>query len=101
MRVLLCFDVDGTLDSSAGPVPFARLRELVRLGAEVAIVSPSLNWPVGMLPALVAGPGRLDNLVAAALKYPAELNLYISDNPGDEEVAKQAGFAFVRPEHFR
>jgi hypothetical protein len=93
--------VDGTLDSSAGPVPLARLQELERWGYVVAIVSPSQNWPLDLFPAYVAGPDRLQNLRDAAYYNVADINFYISDNPGDEEVARQAGFTFVRPEHFR
>ena len=38
---LLCFDVDGTLDTGDGPIPVSVLHELNGMGHKVVIVSPS------------------------------------------------------------
>jgi hypothetical protein len=99
MRVLLAFDVDGTLDSSAGPVPVARLHELAELAAcRVVIVSPSPARPPGFWE--VISDDRAGNLRAAAAEFPADLRLYVSDNE-DRDAAKAAGFSYVDRHDFR
>jgi hypothetical protein len=99
MRVLLAFDVDGTLDSSAGPVPVARLHELATVpGCAVVIVSPSPARPSGFTEFIA--DDRLANLNAAAARYPAPLRVYVSDNL-DREIARQAGFTYVDRNDFR
>lgn len=99
MRVLLAFDVDGTLDSSAGPVPVARLRQLATLpGCVVVLVSPSAARPPHFVEYI--SDDREANLRAAAERYPSALGLYVSDN-GDREVARSAGFTYVDPSDFR
>lgn len=99
MRVLLAFDVDGTLDSSAGPVPVARLHELAGVpGCAVVIVSPSAARPGGFTEFIA--DDRAANLAAAAARYPADLSLYVSDNE-DRDAARQAGFTYVDRGDFR
>jgi hypothetical protein len=98
MRVLLAFDVDGTLDSSAGPVPVARLHALQAPDCRVVIVSPSPARPPGFPEYL--GEDRAGNLAAAADGWPADLCLYVSDNE-DREAARLAGFIYVDRNDFR
>jgi ribonucleotide monophosphatase NagD (HAD superfamily) len=99
VRVLLCFDVDGTLWSSAGPVTEAMVRAYQQKGAQVVIVSPSAARPPGF-EERIAGPNRRDNLLAAARDFPADLRLYVSDN-GDLAEAEAAGFTYVDRASFR
>jgi hypothetical protein len=99
MRILLAWDVDGTLDCSAGPVPVTRLLELDELaGCAVVIVSPSAARPTGFAERI--SDDRAANLRAAAEGFPADLKVYVSDN-GDREVAQQAGFTYVDAADFR
>ncbi len=98
MRVTIAFDVDGTLETSSGPVKVARLRELELHGASVVIVSPSSLRPGGFSERI--NGGRADNLRAAANHFPADLYLYVSDN-GDRADAEAAGFTYVDRMDFR
>lgn len=106
--VLVAFDVDGTLDTSQGPVPWAwieRQRISMRDDGDppiaVVVVSPSLMWPRDSpVIRFVDGDTRVENLrAAAAFFHEARLRLYVSDN-GDWEAARAAGFVLVTPEDF-
>jgi hypothetical protein len=55
LGALVCFDVDGTLETSAGPVTVEQLRRLEAAGVAVAIVSPSPARPPGF-PEFISGP---------------------------------------------
>jgi hypothetical protein len=99
MRVLLAFDVDGTLDSSAGPIRVEFLHALAELPAtRVVIVSPSAARPPGFPEEI--GADRAANLRAAAAAWPSDLRLYVSDN-GDRDAAAAAGFSYVDRLDFR
>src|SRR5260370_22528921 len=104
MRVLICFDVDGTLESSNGPVTVAKMRRLQELGATVVSVSPSGASPNRTMgtdfPEHVNGAARSLNLLAAASEFPSDLLLYVSDN-GDMTEAEAAGFTYVDRFQFR
>ncbi len=100
MRVLLCFDVDGTLETSAGPITVARLRELDAIdGCQVVIVSPSGARPQGFAEC-INGPSRAANLESAATTYHSDLLLYISDN-NDQAEAQASGFTYIDRMEFR
>jgi hypothetical protein len=96
---LVCFDVDGTLETSAGPVTVEQLRRLEAAGVAVAIVSPSPARPPGF-PEFIAGATRHENLAAAVAAFPAALRLYVSDN-NDQAEAVAAGFIYVDRLEFR
>ncbi len=99
MHVLIALDIDGTVDTAYGPVPFAAMRRLADAGVPVAVVSPSSGWPGG-LPTFIGGPTRADNLKASRTIAPqATMRLYISDNKDNVE-AQLAGFALVEPGDF-
>ncbi len=100
--ILVCFDVDGTLDSSGGPVSFAWVKACVqRLDFLAMVVSPSVAWPQGELPASLTGGSRADNLRAAAVacEPTATLRLYVSDNK-DQAEAQAAGFVYIEAADF-
>jgi ribonucleotide monophosphatase NagD (HAD superfamily) len=97
VTTLVASDVDGTLDSSAGPVKVARLRSLEGAGIQVVIVSPSGARPAGFAEEI--GGERTANLRAAHERFPSALCLYVSDN-GDREVAKAAGFVYIEASDF-
>ena len=119
MSVLVCFDVDGTLDVTGGPVPLARLYELQSEGVKVAIVSPSGAWLEDFPLFLTSDRDRnLSNArqwAHGALPHPNNGHpsepvnpgtsglwcIYVSDNMGDRERAEMMGFTYIRPEDFR
>jgi len=116
MRVLVCFDCDGTIFTtehfgpgapvSQRPVPLQRVEALAEAGAQIVIVSPSDACDGLHYPRILAGPGstvpdRADALREAARRYPADLCLYVSDNHGDDQIARQAGFCYIHPDNFR
>lgn len=116
MRVLICFDCDGTIYTTdrfgpdapvaQRPIPLERIHALARAGAQVVVVSPSDACEGLPYPRVLASPGRtvpdrVEALKEAAERYPADLRLYISDNRGDEQVALRAGFAYIHPDDFR
>ncbi len=87
------FDVDGTIETSNGPITEARLHELREDGDFVYLVSPSASRPKG-LPILASG-SRQDNLRAVRAMHPDEDRfVYVSDN-GDVSDAQAAGFEYV------
>lgn len=109
MTVLIAFDCDGTLSTSSGLIPVSRLHEInIPPYIQVVMVSESpfcsqLPFPKflnndRLRPRRIT---RLENLLAAALAYPSLLNIYVSDNDGDDEIAKNAGFLYVHPKDFR
>jgi hypothetical protein len=88
------FDVDGTLETSAGPIAISRLEDLRRAGHYVYLVSPSGARPRGF-PVVASGAHRSDNLRIVKVMHPDESEfIYVSDN-GDQIAATEAGFAYV------
>jgi hypothetical protein len=101
MTVLIALDCDGTLDSSDGPISVSRLYEMnIPPYIQLAIVSASPFCARLPFPRFVSENTRLENLLAAAIRYPSLLNIYVSDNPGDDITAKNAGFVYVHPNDF-
>jgi hypothetical protein len=93
------FDVDGTLETSAGPIRVARLQELVAEGHPVVIVSPSGARPQGY-PEFIGGD-RGQNLREAANAYPEQDDhAYVSDN-GDLAVARDWGWRYIWHREFK
>lgn len=116
MRVLICFDCDGTIFTtdrfgpevpvSQHPIPLERIHALAQAGAHIVVVSPSdacdgLPYPRILASSGKTVPDRVEALREAARRYPADLHLYISDNRGDDKVALQAGFTYLHPDNFR
>lgn len=100
--MIIAFDVDGTLDCSQGPVPVARLKELVSVGCIIIIVSSSANRPGGFIEVLSPTEGRRGSLEEVKRKYPQEkLFIYVSDNPGDDALARGLGYSYIHPSNFR
>jgi hypothetical protein len=101
MTVLIAFDCDGTLDVSDGPIPISRLYELnVPPYIQVVIVSASHFCSRLPFHRFVSENTRLENLLAAAIHYPSILNIYVSDNTGDDMTAKIAGYVYCHPKDF-
>lgn len=103
MIILICLDVDGTLDSSNGPVRWEALKHLAAgTGAVLRIVSPSNLIPPNTdgFRCLHPSGQRHDNLRLARDELPqAALRLYVSDN-NDRAAAELAGFAYVDAKEF-
>jgi hypothetical protein len=97
--MVVAFDIDGTLETSSGPVSTALLRSIQRGGSYVYLVSPSSARPQGF-PILANGTQRRDNLLAVKAMHPDEENfIYVSDN-GDQAEAEAAGFEYQWPSAF-
>jgi hypothetical protein len=103
VHTLIAFDVDGTLDTSKGPVPWAHvLRLAASPGIVCGIVSPSKAWPANKEHAVRAYLvkdqnliSRRDSLLLFFSRFPdVRLKLYVSDNR-DHADARAAGFAYV------
>jgi hypothetical protein len=94
MRVY-AWDCDGTLSSGQGPVGLDALILLASRGDVHVMVSPSGNC--GSLTLAHVNEGdRTDCLRRAKALFPgAEEYVYVSDNPGDDLRAADAGFRFV------
>lgn len=108
MTILIAFDCDETISVSNGPVPVERLYEInIPPYIQVVIVSESHFCSQLPFPRFVNDNilrprkvTRLENLLAAALRYPSLLNIYVSDNVGDDMIAKNAGFIYCHPKDF-
>ena len=101
MTVLIVFDCDQTLDLSGGPIPVSKLYEInTPPYIQVAIVSPSPFCAKLPFPRFVTGNTRLENLLSAALAYPSLINIYVSDNIGDNINSEEAGFSYIHPKDF-
>jgi hypothetical protein len=104
VKVVIAFDVDGTIETSSGPVTVARLEELQALGVDVWIVSPSGLSPnrrttkPTIFPESIAGD-RVINLKSVKSTIRADLYFYVSDNK-DYDAAKQAGFSYIEAGQF-
>jgi ribonucleotide monophosphatase NagD (HAD superfamily) len=100
--ILFAFDVDGTLETSNGPITIAELEHLQSLGAAVVIVSESSKAPSNFERFINRGsdgpdkayPSRQANLLAAKAAFPSKFNFYVSDNE-DYESAMTAGFTYI------
>jgi hydroxymethylpyrimidine pyrophosphatase-like HAD family hydrolase len=91
---VFAFDIDGTLETSSGPVTISRLDDLRRAGHYVYLVSPSEARPKG-LPIVAGGAHRSDNLRQVKAMHPDEAEfIYVSDN-GDMTAAAEAGWEYV------
>ena len=103
MTLLIALDCDGTINigSPQGPIS---LSELYGLNSppyiQVVVVSASPFCATLPFPRFVSENTRLENLLAAAIRYPSTLNIYISDNPGDDINARMAGYVYVHPKDF-
>jgi hypothetical protein len=101
--ILIALDCDGSLDigSPVGPVPVSKLYELnIPPYIQIVVVSASHFCVQLPFPRFVSENTRLENLLAAAIRYPSILNIYVSDNPGDNINAKMAGFSYIHPKDF-
>lgn len=101
--ILIAIDCDGTLDvgSPVGPIQVSKLYELNALPyIQIVLVSASPFCARLPFPRFVSENTRLENLLAAAIIYPSILNIYISDNTGDDMNAKMAGYVYVHPKDF-
>lgn len=99
--ILIAFDCDGTIDASDGPISVSRLHELnIPPYIQVVIVSASPFCARLPFPRFVSENTRLENLLAATIRYPSILNIYVSDNTGDDMNAKMAGYVYIHPRDF-
>ena len=97
--MLIMFDCDGTLETGnpPGPVKLADLYFLIALGIHVVIVSESANCANLPFEHIVVPGNRLQALLNAKAKYPGLRCIYVSDNPGDDDNARQAGCEYLHP----
>jgi len=111
MKVVIAFDIDGTVDTSSGPVTVARMKALADSFANVWIVSPSglspnrrTTDPTKFKEAI--NGDRVTNLRnVKQAEFENEnveqmtIYLYVSDNK-DYDAAKQAGFSYIEASQF-
>ncbi len=110
MKILICLDCDGTLYTTVSlippvkvaqkPIPLSRLEALEAAGVQFVLVSPSSACD-GLPYPRITNPDRSKALIEAAERYPSDYYIYLSDNVGDDEVSKQAGFSYIHPDNFR
>lgn len=100
--ILLALDVDGTLDVSGGPVSVAALSRMQLMDAcwDIVIVSPSVAGAGLPFPRVLGGGDRLRALYEAASRFTHSARFYLSDNEGDDHLAREAGFVYVHPDDF-
>lgn len=106
--ILIAFDCDETMDISSGTVDTLKLSEIsIPPYIQIVIVSESHICSQLPFPRFVndnrlrpRSVTRLENLLSAALRYPSLLNIYVSDNDGDNIIAKNAGFVYCHPKDF-
>ena len=94
---LLCFDVDGTLDTGDGPIPVSVLHDLEGRGHTVVIVSPSPLRPRDAGFPEFLSVDRKKNLLDALQAHPSDRPVYISDNDGDDALSAEVDFEYVHP----
>jgi hypothetical protein len=97
---VIAFDCDGTISLSGGNVTPEQLAILTSHGNIVVIVSPSGACVSLPYPRIVDGATRLDNLKKVKTAFPGDNYYYVSDNPGDDQVSKEAGFTYIHPSQF-
>jgi len=100
-RILVSFDIDGTMEfgDPPGPVPAAVARELVGRGYIVGVAS---DWPRssqqplwsrhGVEPDFVGGKHHLHEVKA---QFTADRYVHVGDTDVDERYALLAGFEFL------
>jgi hypothetical protein len=106
--ILIALDCDETISVSNGTIPIERLYEInIPPYIQIVIVSESIFCSQLPFPKFLnnnrlrpRSVTRLENLLAAALRYPSLLNIYVSDNIGDDIIAKNAGFGYMHPKDF-
>jgi hypothetical protein len=100
-RVLVSFDIDGTLESGdpPGPLTMALPRHAAALGYIVGSASDrtlgeqTRMWQLHeMAPDFVS---HKHTLGAVAERFPAERRVHVGDTPIDAHYARLAGFEFV------
>ena len=103
---IIAFDIDGTVDTSGGPIAWADVKATFASRTDVAlgIVSPSRNRPADETPSFLAGDSggqdRAENLRMFAATHPGvRMRIYVSDN-GDRAAAVHAGFEYVDAKEF-
>jgi len=104
LRILVSFDIDGTMEfgDPPGPVPAAVARELVGRGYIVGVAS---DWPRssqqplwsrhGVEPEFVGGKHHLHEVKE---QFPADRYVHVGDTEVDERYALLAGFEFLHVE---
>jgi hypothetical protein len=100
--MLFLFDCDGTIEVGVPPDPveLSDLYFLVALGVRVAIISESANCANLPFEHIIVPGNRLQALLNARAKYPGLRCIYVSDNPGDDVIARQAGCEHLHPSEF-
>jgi hypothetical protein len=100
-RILVSFDIDGTMEfgDPPGPVPASVARELVGRGYIVGVAS---DWPRssqqplwsrhGVEPEFVGGKHHLHEVKE---QFPADRYVHVGDTEVDERYALLAGFEFL------
>lgn len=100
---LVAFDVDGTLEVSAGPIPLDALNQLRRQGTIVYIVGnygklaqTTKEFADGNI-----GRSKAESLKLLAERHPNTVKIYVADTSQDETEAKTANWQFIYARDFK
>lgn len=120
-KILIVFDVDGTLEISNGNIPLVKLMELKKKGRYIFISNqnyfftkslkkflpkrilesiPSVYNKYSISELASNNLARADILKLISEFYPNKKKIYIGDRDVDIEFARQAGYEFIRNTEF-
>lgn len=97
---VFCFDCDGTLTTSKGPIPISLLKQLIADGHYVFIVSPSARCANLEIPRYTPLLARHLTLNRIKNMIQADRYIYIGDTQNDSRTALIAGWEFYYPQDF-
>jgi len=107
MRVVIGFDVDGTLECGwpPGVIKLASVLALKRRGFIVGVIGAYERVPEKVLRSLDFAYGGHPNkpryLREVVERFGPDLMIYVGDEDRDRDACAAAGVVYVRPEDFR
>ena len=105
MKVVVAFDVDGTLEvgNPPGPIKLSELKRLKELGLVVGIVGAfeKVKRIISDLEFYYPGhPHKPKYLKEIKERYNPVIAIYVGDDDADRVAALSSGFIYVRPEDY-
>jgi len=106
MKVLIAFDVDGTLEcgNPPGPIRLERVRLLKEAGFTVGIIG-ALERVMPKLPNLdfyyPGDPHKPEGLKEVKEKFKPLLAIYVADLPSDRKSALKLSYSYIHSIDFR
>lgn len=100
MRVLVSFDVDGTLEISDGPIPISTLEKLKRVGWIVGIAGNYSKFQQLCPQFQLDFYGTKEILSKLKSQFNPDLAIHVGDTEDDRARARAAGFCFIHANDF-